>query len=183
MPNTKKSSKNTSKIRLAATLTEGWGVASARSAVIAGTIILLVALSFFSYLVGIAGSFIEGGRGKTESVDIQPTSYPLQKKLPVSFPTEFPIYDAATLQDSWTTQSAGITGVSVVWLTNEPFLKVFNFYFTELSSKGFKVEVLSKTKTSSTLSFLKDNVSGFVGISESDGETSISVTLGIKNAN
>lgn len=104
-----------------------------------------------------------------------------QNELPQFFPGDFPIYDDAVLKNNWTTQSTNVTGVSVAWETNDSATKVYNYYFTELSSLGYKVEVLSQTDTAYTLAFSKDNSNGFIGITKVDTNTLISVTIGIKN--
>jgi hypothetical protein len=100
--------------------------------------------------------------------------------LPEEFPDDFPIYQSAELTDSWTTQSDNINGMSFVWKTKDTPQAVFGFFQKGLGVASYDYKVVSEEDSSYTISFEKDKAAGFVGITEAEGQTTISVTMGIK---
>lgn len=103
-------------------------------------------------------------------------------KLPDGFPGDFPIYSGAKLVGSFSASGQGDSnGSSIVWESSDNPAKVGEFYKTALPVAGYKVITDLSTDDSTTLSFEKDGVSGFLGITkDSTGKTAVSVTLGTK---
>ena len=154
---------------------------TAKSVILAGIAIIVTSLILFAFMIfGSSNQWNLESEDKNDLSEIQ-NSNEIQGSMPQFFPSDFPVFDGATLKNNWTTKSNNVTGVSVIWETDQPPVKVFNFYFTQLSSLDYKVEVISQTKDSYTMSFEKPGLNGFVGITLAGGKTTISVTLGIKN--
>lgn len=154
---------------------------TSKNVIVAGVAIIITAILFFVGLIFLNPDQRNIQTFSNVSDEEISKSNETQGELPQFFPDDFPVYENASLQNNWTTQSEKVTGVSVAWETSDLPTQVFNFYFTELQSRGYTVEVLSQTSNSYTLSLEKDNVSGFVGITLAESKTVISVTVGIKN--
>lgn len=107
-------------------------------------------------------------------------TYSAEGELPDGFPSDFPIYPGAKLTSSWTTASEDSKGVSVVWETTDSVTQVKSFYKDKLTASGWKIDNELAQEAMQTISFEKDKTSGFVGLAESSGKLTISVTLGIK---
>lgn len=107
-------------------------------------------------------------------------SYSAEGQLPNGFPSDFPIYPGAKLSSSWTTGGEDGKGISVVWETSDSADQVMNFYKNKLSAASWKIDNEFTQEQMQTLSFEKDNVSGFVGLAKTDAKLTISVTLGFK---
>lgn len=104
-----------------------------------------------------------------------------EQNLPESFPEGFPVYTDAFIDSSWSTDSGNISGTSVVWVTDDRPSQIFDYYKRELALAGFSYDTVEADE-SYTLSFEKQEISGFVGITEGEeGRTVISVTVGIRN--
>lgn len=103
-----------------------------------------------------------------------------ERELPESFPKDFPTYPEATLVNSWTATGNTTEGVSVVWQTPDSLSIVSEYYQGELEKSGWTA-IVNKEGDSATITFEKDKVSGFIGITKGEGDiTVISVTLGIE---
>ncbi len=104
--------------------------------------------------------------------------------LPDSFPKDFPIYPGAKLTGSFSTNGTtgdNTKGVSVVWETSDDAAKVGAYFKTQLPAAGYTVTTDFSQADSTTLTFEKGTVSGFLGVTKgSDGKTAISVTIGSK---
>lgn len=101
--------------------------------------------------------------------------------LPAEFPSNFPIYTDAKIKNSWSATGEATQGVSVVWETEAVVKEVADFYNEKLPSGNWKVTDTFSDDSSTTISFEKDNVSGFVGITSGENnKTTISVSLGVK---
>lgn len=107
-------------------------------------------------------------------------SYSAEGNLPDGFPKDFPIYTGAKLTSSWTTNGESGKGISVVWETTDSADKVQAFYKDKLPQSGWKIDNEFAQESMQTISFEKDNVSGFIGLTESNQKLTISVTFGIK---
>lgn len=103
-------------------------------------------------------------------------------ELPSEFPSDFPIYDNATIKNSWSATGQETQGVSVVWETDASVKEVADFYNQKLPESNWKITDTFSDDSSTTISFEKENVSGFVGITTGeDNKTTISVSLGVKS--
>lgn len=104
--------------------------------------------------------------------------------LPSDFPADFPIYPGSKLTGSFSatgTNGEKSSGVSVVWETSDDASKVGTYYKSALVSAGYKITTEYSQNSSTTLTFEKGDVSGFMGVTTgSDGKTAISVTMGTK---
>ena len=101
--------------------------------------------------------------------------------MPESFPKDFPVYSGATLKSSFTATGADTKGTSVVWETGDSADKVAGFYKGELVKKGWKIVSTFEQEGTTTLTFEKEGVGGFLGIAKGEGgKTAISVTVGIE---
>ncbi len=99
------------------------------------------------------------------------------KQIPSEFPKDFPVFANSSLISAWTNEDKNNLGISVVWTSVEPFETLVNFYKTELEKNGYKILTEFNNKPSYTISFMKDKVSGYIGIAQAD-KTTISVTIG-----
>lgn len=98
-----------------------------------------------------------------------------------SLPEDFPVYPDAKSLNSWTTKNASTSGISTIWETSSPIDKVAGFYKEELEVKGWKITATFIEPNSSSYSFEKDGLSGFLGVGRGEkGKTVISVALGVK---
>jgi hypothetical protein len=103
------------------------------------------------------------------------------KDLPEGFPKDFPVYPQSTLEDSWTALGNSTKGISVIWVTKGAVKDVYDFYKENLQKGGWEISSEYSQEESSTVTFEKENISGFVGITKGEGaKTLISVTMGIK---
>jgi len=104
--------------------------------------------------------------------------------LPSDFPKDFPVYPGAKLTGSFSangTNGEDSKGVSVVWETMDEASKVGTYYKSSLVSAGYTISTEYSQADSTTLTFEKGNVSGFMGVAKgSDSKTAISVTMGTK---
>ncbi|KKQ25460.1 MAG: hypothetical protein US62_C0027G0007 [Candidatus Woesebacteria bacterium GW2011_GWA1_37_8] len=154
---------------------------TAKNVILAGITIVITTLAIFLYMLFASRNQWGLENKDTDYLSEIQKSNEAQGSLPQFFPSDFPVFDGATLKNNWTTKSTNVTGVSIIWETDQLPTKVFNFYFTQLISLDYKTEVISQTENSYTLSFEKPGLNGFVGITQAEGKTLISVTLGIKN--
>lgn len=101
--------------------------------------------------------------------------------MPESFPKDFPVYSGATLKSSFTATGEDTKGTSVVWETGDGVDKVSDFYKSELAKKGWKIVSTFEQEGTTTLTFEKEGVGGFLGIAKGEGgKTAISVTVGVE---
>ncbi len=107
-------------------------------------------------------------------------SYSAEGELPDEFPKDFPIYTGAKLTSSWTTDGESGKGVSVVWETTDSADKVQAFYKDKLPKSGWKIDNEFAQESMQTISFEKDNISGFIGLTKAEQKLTISATFGIK---
>ncbi len=154
------------------------------------TPLLLFAILASGILIGMAGIWVYGllstpkeaadplESQKKTSQGYTPT--PSTDSLPENFPKDFPIYPSSTLKTSWAAQGETKQGISVLWESEESAQVVTAFYKQELARLGFRINSSFESEGSFTISFEKEDVSGFIGIAQGDGaKTQISVTLGI----
>jgi len=126
-------------------------------------------------------NFTDDGKKITYKGEEGNFSYEQTDKLPSGFPSDFPIYQSTKIDSSWSAESEGTKGVSVVWESNDAVDKIAQFYAKELPLKGWTVTSTFTQDESSTFSFKKGETEGILGIAKKDtGKSSISVTLGVK---
>jgi len=101
--------------------------------------------------------------------------------LPSDFPSDIPIFTGAFLKDYWVNDSNGIVGISVLWEIEGSVSEIVNFYKSEFKNFGWETEVILDDNISFTMSFSKEMVDGFIGITQEDKLTIISLTIGIKS--
>lgn len=101
-------------------------------------------------------------------------------KLPEGFPSDFPVYPGAKVASSFTTNTEGKDGMSVVWETGDSAEKVSAFYKTSLVSNGWKVTATFEQDGALTSTFEKEDWGGFMGVTSAEGKTTISATIGVK---
>lgn len=101
-------------------------------------------------------------------------------QLPNEFPKDLPIYQNAELKNSWTASGNATKGISVIWETEDSLVDAYTFYIRELRSNSWKILSEYQEGASNTITFEKDTISGFIGITKGEeGKTLISVTMGI----
>ena len=134
-------------------------------------------------LSGVTGGNVkvgkDGGKVTFENSDGK-VSFEEGGKLPQGFPSDFPVYPGAKVASSFTANTDGKDGMSVVWETGDSADKVSAFYKTSLVSNGWKVTATFESEGSMTNSFKKEGWAGFMGIASSEGKTTISATIGVK---
>lgn len=121
-----------------------------------------------------------GGDGD-QTIDVGDGQVTLSDDLPDSFPDDFPIYDGADLQGSYTGENEGIQGTVATWTTGDSVEDVAAFYEQELDGDNWTVQ--SQGDQGGLGSFFvalnsDESQAAYVYISGSDGETSILVTVG-----
>jgi hypothetical protein len=137
-----------------------------------------IASGVFSGLTGGAVKVQNDGKKVTYSSDGKEFVAEAGGKLPDAFPKDFPVYLNAQVISSWTAKGEQNDGISVIWETTDSAEKVSAFYKEKLAAGGWTINSSFEEKLSTTFSFEKDKNAGFVGITEADGKTNISVTLG-----
>lgn len=110
----------------------------------------------------------------------QVTSFQQTDTLPDTFPSDFPIYTGATMEGYWEASQSGTTGISVVWRSPDSLDTVSEFLASQLLANGWKITTDYSDAESATYTFSKDATEGFIGITNEEGETLISVTVGTK---
>jgi len=101
-------------------------------------------------------------------------------KLPEGFPSDFPVYSGAKVASSFTANTDGKDGMSVVWETNDSADDVSAFYKSNLVAKGWKVTASFEQDGALTSTFEKEGWGGFMGVTSAEGKTTISATIGVK---
>jgi hypothetical protein len=104
-----------------------------------------------------------------------------KKVLPDDFPNDIPIFTGALLKDYWVNDSNGIGGVFMLWEIEQSLSEVVNYYKSEFKNLGWETTVILDDNVSFTMSFSKETVDGYIGITQEDGLTIISFTIGIKS--
>jgi len=134
-------------------------------------------------LSGVTGGNVKvdnsGGKVSFEN-DGGKVSFEEGGKLPEGFPKDFPVYPGAKVVSSFTANTDGKDGMSVVWETGDAVNKVSSFYKTNLVSNGWKISATFEQGDSMTTSFEKEGWGGFMGITATEGKTTISATVGVK---
>lgn len=118
-----------------------------------------------------------------ESVKVETNgdSISSENSLPEGFPEDFPIYAEVKIVSSFKATQGETDGTSVIWETEDDATKVAGYYKEELAKKGWKIISTFEAEGSTTVTFEKGEVSGFLGITKGEGgKTAISVTLGVK---
>ncbi len=129
-------------------------------------------------IVGCGG----GGSSKTIKTDNGNLSVSSSKKLPDSFPSDFPVYSGADVQGSYTGTQNGISGTVVSWQTGDSFDKVQSFYDSAFSSGAWKATV--NGTAGQTAYWASENASSskgaYVTVSASGDTTMIIAAVGDK---
>ena len=137
--------------------------------------------SFLSRIIGRDVKIEENGESTTIKSEDQEISFSVTGTLPEGFPQDFPLYPEATISSSFTAKGEGTNGTSIVLGSQDAIEKVIEFYKSELPQKGWKIVSNFEQQGSSTISFEKELVSGFLGITKGEkGISTISVTIGVK---
>jgi hypothetical protein len=133
----------------------------------------------FSRITG--GAVKVGGDGENLSLQGSQGDYSFdQGKVPDNFPKDFPIYPNAKFNGSWTAKGDTGVGISVIWETEDSISDVKTYYLSEFPRVGWKVTSSFNSDNSSTISFEKDDKSGFLGITRAEALTTISISVGMK---
>lgn len=103
-----------------------------------------------------------------------------ENTLPDSFPADIPIYPKTKLENAWVSSSKNIEGISVIWESDDPIDYVVSYYKQEFLRLGWTTKVVLDEDSSFTLSFKKEKVEGFMGVTEKEGRVVISLTVGIR---
>ncbi|MEK7112780.1 MAG: hypothetical protein AAB875_05645 [Patescibacteria group bacterium] len=139
--------------------------------------------TFLSKIVGGNFATLPGGEKANPNSEDKNFSISAGETLPEGFPSDFPLYPEAKIVSSFTANGGGTSGVSVVWESQDSLEKIIAFYKAELPKGEWKIVSSFDREGSSTISFEKDNISGFLGIAKGEKELSIiSVTIGKKGS-
>lgn len=120
----------------------------------------------------------EGGKKITYSGEGGELSFQEGGSLPSGFPSDFPIYQGATTVSTWSANGQDSKGISVMWQTSDSVDKVATYFKTELPKAGYTLTSTFEQADSKAYSFEKGEVKGILGITVSDGNTTISVSIG-----
>jgi hypothetical protein len=103
------------------------------------------------------------------------------KVLPENFPKDIPVYPGSILKDYWVNDSTEIVGVSVLWEIERSLSEIVDFYKDKFKNLGWETKVILDDRISFTMSFGKEGVDGFIGITKDGTLAVISMTVGVKN--
>ena len=106
--------------------------------------------------------------------------YSTNGKIPDSFPKDFPILTSSQITNSWKTTNSKTNGCSLIVSDKASLTDVFDFYKNNLPQNEWKINNQTKSDSSATLSFEKNNMTGFIGFVVQNGQTVYSITLGSK---
>jgi hypothetical protein len=104
-----------------------------------------------------------------------------QKPLPDIFPKDIPVYPNTSLENYWVSDSQNITGISVVWTTQDALANVIDFYKSEFSQNDWGGQIVLDDGATLTMSFDNMDLDGFVGVTSDEQSVVISLTVGVKN--
>jgi hypothetical protein len=100
--------------------------------------------------------------------------------LPDNFPDDFPLFPQAELVASDTSKDK-LEGMSAVWESDKSVEEITEFYLKNLDIKNWKFEVASSENAFSTIIISKENINGFIGITEGKAKkVVITVALGVE---
>jgi len=137
---------------------------------------IVLGLKYFSVRNGDEGTNITDTEEQSEEGNVSSTN--LHGDLPGDFSDQFPIFEGASIDESWESKTETAYAMSVVWRVEEEIENVFNFYEEELTLAGYEINVLSSELESYTVSFSNSIETGFIGIVKDGNDTLISVTIG-----
>ena len=179
----------------------GEGKSSAKGSKLPLILIVLAAILVGAYLLGrvvtrkagdfLAGRVLSGVTGGNVKVDESggkvtfensegKVSFEEGGELPEGFPKDFPVYPGAKVVSSFTANTDGKDGMSVAWETGDSVEAVSGFYKSNLVTNGWKVSATFEQGDSTTTSFEKEGWGGFMGVTSTEGKTTISATVGVK---
>jgi hypothetical protein len=161
-------------------------------------VVLLVAAMVVFIVFGIAsGGLYQSLRGvaskpapeaqvkeTTEGVEVESEEGKFSFKdagLPDNFPEEFPVYEGAVVDGSWSTQGEEKEGMSVIWKVEAPIEKVADFYREALVDAGWQITGAFDQEKATTLTIGKQFYEGFIGVAQGGENVVISVTIGLPN--
>jgi len=98
--------------------------------------------------------------------------------LPQNFPSDFPLYPGAKVENSLTGQQLGKEGFMVTLTSSDDWQKVSSFYKTNLPKKGWQVTASYESGDGGVITFSKGVTKGAVTIAEKEGKTTIGIALG-----
>ena len=104
-----------------------------------------------------------------------------ESDLPDNFPPDFPVFEKAVIEGSWSTQGEEKEGMSVIWKVEAPIEVVVDYYQEALVDVSWQITSTFEQEEATTLTISKDDYEGFIGIAQEDEKVVISVTLGLPN--
>ena len=104
----------------------------------------------------------------------------IEKKLPKSFPDDFPLVPNAYLLNYWSVDSETLGGMSLIWESKEDYEEIGKYYKLKLLDQGWSTSLIQEEEGRTKLMFEKDDTLGYLEVSESESGVLISVTIGIK---
>ncbi len=137
----------------------------------------------------------------TESLPSSQSDAPVtqdnEKRIPLQFPKDLPIYPGATIVSSWSSEAKGSIGMSVVLESPDELSKVSSYYSQVLPEAGWEMEISDSSET--YIASIKKTVSdeslkalwcidrslschytGFIGLTPKSETTAISITIGLQ---
>lgn len=146
---------------------------------------IIVLSAVASRLIGRVGRRLSeqiGWQTREPSSDQQrETSGPVKEKeekvsnleVPENFPKDIPLYEGASLSAA----ASSDTVVSVTMETSDPLAAVRDFYAHTLLENGWTILETAELGSALVLSFEKEGVTGVLAVTESEGETSITLSI------
>jgi hypothetical protein len=120
------------------------------------------------------------GGDDEDTIDVGNGDVTVGEGLPDGWPDDFPVYDGADLQGGARGDVDGTEGLIATWETDDDVGDVVDFYTDELSDGPWKSLSTSSSADGSLIAFENtgDDRGGSVLIGESDGKTTIFVSIG-----
>ncbi len=105
----------------------------------------------------------------------------ISQTIPKNFPSDFPIYPGAKVENSYVSKGEEVEAQSVVWNVEATLSEVSEFFKLQLPNKGWKIGSVVEGDDSMIVSFSKNEVEGFLAVGKgTEAKVVISVTIGAK---
>jgi hypothetical protein len=130
-------------------------------------------------LIGLIFGMACGG-DDDKTIKTDDGSVNVSKDVPDGFPDDFPIPDGADSKGGYEGESQGVRGLIALWESDDDLEEVVSFYEDNLDG-DWKSTSKTTTTGGGTFTAEKGDQAAFVILGESDGKTTIAVTVGDKS--
>lgn len=111
---------------------------------------------------------------------VEPLPREPKSREQVNIPNDFPTPDGAIVTESSEVEGGEKRGLSLVLESEMKVADLAKFYKENLSNNEWEYEVGTEKGNFVSMNFNKGEYNGFLGITESDSVTLVSVTMGVR---